>query len=135
MNKTRLSLILPALLLAACTAPPSQPPVVEKPLEIPETLTVCESRPAPPCENLTQSPDNATLVAAPSRWDKITGMFSKPVTGPEKPLETPAAPICTEKDRLRWEALVMKAHADCKGKLDRVRNMLKGQQDAINPPG
>lgn len=113
-----------------CTAtPPSEPPPVIH-LEIPDTLTTCEKRPAHPCPGIP-APE-PVIVEEPDALDRALALFRRkddPV-----PQTAPTARVCDEKARLRWEALLMHAHADCQSKLARVKELMKGYENALQTP-
>lgn len=102
-TKTPLFLALLCLSLTACTEPLLPAPVIQH-IEVPATLLTCGARPAHPCP--------------------------QPVAKPPAP---PPARQCTEKDRLRWEAMLMHWGDDCESKLRAVKGFLRDVSPPVNP--
>lgn len=97
----------------------------------------CERRPAHPCP-----PSPAPSVSLPESeagtfQEKLKTLFgSEPVKQSVSHETNRETRHCTEKARLRWEAMLMHAHADCMSKLARVRKLLiiyQGQEDGLAP--
>jgi len=120
----------------ACTALPDDPPPVLAPLELPDSLTTCAPRPAHPCP----APVNVE-VAGPSEmlknvsretfWQKFTKYLTPApeVIAEIKPVPyIPAPRTCTDKQRLRWEAMLMNWGEDCQSKLKAVRDLARAHR-------
>lgn len=130
--KIALFLTLPLLLLTACTARPLEMPAEAPRLEVPATLLNCAAMPKHPCP---AQPEPAGPPAPVKKRTMFASFFSK-----EKPVAgTPAAGSvsqpqqCTEKDRLRWEAMVFNWGADCQSKLQAVSGYLKDSSPPARP--
>lgn len=104
------------------------------PPPIAEPLVTCTAMPPHPCplEKTETAGPVAPVVSHETYWSKFVGRFNPiaPETLDNIKAETKPAPprICTEKQRLRWEAMMMQWGKDCESKLKSVRGLINKPQ-------